>query len=517
MTDLLGKDPQELVDEIVGETVLPLPVELISVSVEEAVRIGAVDTLFYGRYFFPRTFRQKSPSFHRRICNIIERQGNRYVTVAVFRGGAKTTLLRVITSKRIAYGAARTILYISKSEDHAVKSVKWIKRRVEEQGTWARAFGLVPGPKWSETEIEIKNVITGETVTLIALGITGQTRGINVEDYRPDLIIVDDANDEENTATVDQREKISDLFFGAIAKSLASEVDAPLAQLILLQTPLDREDLVAQTIKDPRFVSEVCGCFDESGKSVWEDLYPTPSLVAEKDGYIGRNKLSIWLREMECKLVSPESSAFKAEWLQKWDLLPEGGVDYIGVDPTPPAREGAIVRLSHLDDAAIVVIRRYPTGAIYLRDYYVTKSPNPEEFAVKFMEMVMTFRPLLTGIETILFARVLKSFIDLKMRERAFFFPLISVEDKRKKDVRIRQAITGPASHRMLYVHASHTQFIEQFSSYPDTRHDDLLDALSIAIMLSENLVNVNDEAIEGQFRILESKIPALPRLRGSP
>ena len=76
---------------------------------------------------------------------------------------------------------------------------------------WPTVFGLSKVKKWSD-RAEIQRA-DGSVVTLIPKGITGQVRGIKIEDYRPDLIVVDDIDNEETTATETQRQKQSDLLY----------------------------------------------------------------------------------------------------------------------------------------------------------------------------------------------------------------------------------------------------------------------------------------------------------------
>ena len=245
------------------------------------IKAAAVDSDFYGRHFFPKACRQKTPGFHREIDDVIERPENRFVAIESYRGSAKTTRLRIFTSKRIAYGISRTILYMSDTETHAAKSLEWIKRNVEHNSTWAQTYRLSPGKKWTETDIEIVHGAFGHTVRVIALGITGQVRGINIDDHRPDLIIGDDLENEENTATPEQREKVSKLFFGAVEKSLVPASENIDAKMVLLGTPLHRDALVEVCRKDPNWVSRRYSCFDTRGVSRWEDRFPTEVLTKD--------------------------------------------------------------------------------------------------------------------------------------------------------------------------------------------------------------------------------------------
>ena len=125
------------------------------ITVDELVQLAAVDNQFFPHEFFPTTCRQESPQFHNEIWKLLEGKW-RLVNILVFRGGAKTSLLRMYTAKRIAYGLAHTILYIGKSEGHATRSIKWIKRAVQFNQKFSSVFRLSPGVKWQDTEAEIQ-------------------------------------------------------------------------------------------------------------------------------------------------------------------------------------------------------------------------------------------------------------------------------------------------------------------------------------------------------------------------
>jgi hypothetical protein len=484
-------------------------VENEEVSLEEIVQLAAVDNEFYGRHFFPKAIRQQSPPFHKKIDDLLDHPGNRHVAIKVFRGGAKTTKLRVFVSKRIAYGLSNTILFVSEAQDHSIKSIEWLQKAVMYNKQWADTFQLRPGKKWAGAEIEILHGVDEYPIRVIALGITGQTRGVNIDDYRPDLIIVDDPCDEENTATPEQREKISNLFFGALEKSLAPETENENAMMVLLQTPLNGEDLIEKCMIDPQWKTAAFSCFNGEGLSAWAARWTTKTLLADKAAHVNRNQLSLWMREMEVTVTAAELATFKEEWLQYWDILPEGMIVYIGIDPTPPPKDSDATVNPRLDDAVIMAIGLYQ-GNVYLLDYYATKSPNPDDFISKIFEFVTKYRPMRVGFESLLFARTTKFYIEKEMRRRSHYFTITPVEDKRKKPVRITQAITARASNKAIFVHRSHIEFIQQYIAYPNVNHDDYLDAFAIAIdMINPSLGD--DSFIEGEFQRLadeEARIP---------
>ncbi len=476
---------------------------------QEIIELAAVDTGFYCKHFFPKAFRQDSPEFHEEVFELLE-YGGRYVGLMIFRDGAKTTCARAFLSKRIAYATSRTIVVVGKSEDAACKTIDWLRKAIQFNTLWTETYGMEAGETFNTSHIIIEHKTMDCRIQVIALGIHGSVRGINLDDYRPDLILVDDPCDEENTATPEQRKKISDLFFGSLKNTLAPETDMPEAKIILLQTPLQADDLINQVSKDPEWKCVKFSIFDAEGRSRWESRWPTETMLAAKAASIARNQLSLWLREKEVTVISPESSWFKEEWLDYWDVLPDGGICYIGIDPTPPPKDLAqIVKNPKLDDAVILAIK-FHKGVIYIMDYFTVKSPQLEELSNEFFVYRRRFSPFKVGVETINYQRALKAHIEKEMHKRLEFTTISAIEDKRPKPARIAQAISDYASHRKIKCHRRMSAFIEQFTTYPQCSHDDILDALSIAIGL---IVPGLDSAIEGEFTVVNEEDPEVQQL----
>jgi hypothetical protein len=457
----------------------------------ELVRLAAIDSVFFSHTFFPRTVRARTPEFHRDIWEGLDNPLYRYFAAKVFRDGAKTSLLRLYAAKRISYFLSRTILFVGKGEDHAARSVEWLLNQVEGNRLWRNTFGLRPGRKWTRTEAEILHLVESEArgeevgTRVLAVGMSGQIRGINIEDHRSDLIIVDDPCDQENTATPDARQKTAEQFFGAIYQSLVSSEEAMLAKLVLLQTPLNAEDLISTVIKDPMWHGVSYGCFDEEGKSRWEERKPTKDLLREKEGFAARRQLSIWYREMECKIIAPEEAAFDATWLRHFSTAPEGGVVVLSIDPVPPPSELEIRKGLRGKDSEVLAAVKRVGDDYYVLDYRVNKGHTPEWTTSEFFSLALstTPRPMRVVVEAIAYQRTLAWILRRAMAAQRQFFPVEEVVDKRKKFDRIVDTLSGIASAGHLHVRPDQHELLDQFRSYPDVTHDDILDAVAMAVM----------------------------------
>jgi phage terminase large subunit-like protein len=497
-------------------------------SLEDCILLGAENTPFFGRVFFPRAVRMDSPKFHYTICKAVEDPANEKVAVKVLRGGAKTTLARIICAKRIAYGISKTILIVSETAEHSYETVKWLKHAVERGDIYARAFGLERGDKhtdpfngekytWRDDKIQIYHKQLGAIITVVGTGIFGQSRGLNIEDYRPDFILLDDIQDEDNAKTAEQRKKVNDRVYGAITNTLAPRSEAPNATILFIQTPIHKQDAIELAKEDPEWVYIEVGCFDENGESVWPERWSTEELRRKKQGFINRNQLSLWLKEWEVKVTDDELSYFKNAWIEDnyYEVYPDKMITYIGIDPTPPPKESdqlSSAALKDLDNFVITVIG-IQDGTVYVLDSWKAKSPYPAEVNNALFSLVAQWKPLAVGVETILFARTIKYDIEKEMLARRMFFRIMPIEDRRKKTIRIRQELTGLLSQGKLRLKKDMVDLIGELQSYPDVAHDDHLDSLAIALMC----MNPSDmDYIEGEFMEVED-YQVLENWRGCP
>lgn len=449
-------------------------------ELNDIIMLGAVDGIYYSHQWFPKTVRQSSPEFHKIVWQTLDDPENPFVALEMFRGSAKTTIMRLYISKRIAYGLSRTILLVGPEQKHPKRSLRWLKKQVEVNTAWASTFGLKKGSKWSEEEIEIINETSDCAIHVTALGMTGSTRGLNLDDYRPDFIGVDDPCDEENTGTDDQIEKTDALFFGGLQQGLAPRSEAPHAKMVLLQTSLAKKDLINKCHSDPTWKTVKLSVFDKHGQSVWEERFPTKELIKSKQAFISRNQIHYWLREMECKIVSAETAAFNTKLLKFYKYLPESMQVFVGVDP---ARETKLRTRAH--KAAIVAVG-VASGIAYLLEYWAEKNQNPEAIWQAYSTICLNWRPLMTGVESVAYQQTLAWYFQQRRVQTNMFIGAIKeVYDKRKKPDRIRQAFTGRLSQGTFQVKQTQTEFIEALTEYTDDVDIDVLDAGAIALDLA--------------------------------
>lgn len=456
---------------------------------DEVFALASSDPLFYDHYFFPRAFRQPDPPYGRELCGWLEHPDHRYIAVQIFRGGSKTTRLRSLVSKRIAFATSRTILYVGKSDDHANNSVMWINKAIRFNNRWSETFGLSKGTRFNQGVLEIHHNIAGHDIYITGAGITGSLRGINFDDYRPDLIILDDIIDRESVHTARARKKVTDLVHGDIKESLEAATDNPHAKLVLLETPLDANDPGEQAKTDPLWTFYRISCWTreteelmlESQVSSWPDRYPSEMLRKEKKAAIETNRLYLFVREKECKLISPETSSFREEWLQYYDVEPPRHEMHVvmRIDPVPPPSPQQILDgLAKKDYECFAVVGAWQ-GNFYLLEYRLNRGHEPDWSVKSFFELAQRWRPRHIGVESTAYQRTLAALFRMAMRLRRQYFTVDEIDDKRAKHDKVVDGLHGPASERKLFIRKGHHEFKDQFGRHPDIEHDDLIETVA--------------------------------------
>lgn len=480
-----------------------------SISQAELVKLGAVDTELFARSFFPTTFRNPSPKFGKEIWDVLDDPRVRLANIIAFRGSSKTTRLRVFCAKRIAYGISRTIVYIGASETKAVESVNWIRNRIDRNVNFRTTFGLKRGQKWEETQIEIEHETFGHTIRVMGFGITGSIRGINIDDHRPDLIIVDDPQTDETAATEGAREKLDDLILGAVKNSLAPIIDEPNAKMVMNITPQHPDDVSQKALRDPQWTSRVYPCWTketmdlevDSQESSWPERFPTKGLREDKKAALQRNKLSLFTREMECRLTSKESSSFLIPWLNvraTSNSAPRGRYAILAIDPVPPPSPRQMARNLQGKDFEAHYVWCRDGGDYHLCDFARSRGHDPSWTTATALTLARKWRVSRIVIDAVAYQRSLKWILEQAMQRTRTYYQVIPIADGMKKFARITNVFGGLGSDGRIFIGPEHTIFASQFERYGPTYNDidDDIDASALAVQELSNpyLERVDDK-----------------------
>lgn len=477
------------------------------VDLNELVRLCATDGELFCRTFFKSAFRQASPPFHRELWADWIDTSCELSAIAVFRGGAKTTLFRAFVAWCMAYRVSHTIAYIGVSQNKAQETGDWIRSAIEGSSAdglqFAQLYGLRPGPVWNSERLDVlcrSSHGQPETkISMVSVGITSSIRGLNINNFRPDLICLDDIQSEENVGTPEQIEKTNQLVYASIRNTMASKVDAPNRKMAMLQTPMQPRDLISSAENDPEWRFKRVSARGENGKSVWEAGLPTAELDAKEENYQRRYQYAYFAREYLCINVPDQGQFFQQSDLRFYEVPPTDLLTVYAIDPVPPPSKSQVEKgLAKKDFEAHCVVGINSAKDVYLLEYSISKNHQPDWSSAKFFEFTAKWKPIRVRVHAVAYETTLKWILDEAMRKKGIFHAVENWNDRRPKPVKIRQSLSGLAAHNKLYVRREMTEFLQQWAMYPGVEHDDVIDVVAVAVSLVLELAGGDYE--DGRF-----------------
>ena len=250
--------------------------------------------------FFLEPFEQKLyfhevPAFHVDIFQSMITTEHEKSVYAVPRDHAKSTLAKLAAVYYFLYTDVSFILYVSNTASVAIAAVRDIIGFFECE----RSVLLYGKPDYIVEQLGIGYIrfrMPGLNKELIlkAQGAGQQVRGTNINNRRPQLAIIDDLEDYDNTETPEQRKKLRKWFYGTFMKAM----DAFGHKLIQLGNMVSSEGLLALHCHSPEWQSRLYGAILADGQPLWKAKFPLRKLLSDYTSYQRIGEGPTWLAEM---------------------------------------------------------------------------------------------------------------------------------------------------------------------------------------------------------------------------
>ena len=316
------------------------------------------------------------------------------------------------------------------------------------------------------------NYHNGSSVRIEAYGKGAAVRGLSWGSKRPDLVIIDDPQDEddaksETITSGDWDWFLSDVYF------LGQQ-----SRIFLIGNNLGENCIIERVIRSGarlKFTTRRIPILTEDGKSAWPDKWPLKAIEAEREAFSQENKLDLWYRNKMCETISPDSQKFKREYFRYYDQVKN--MRELNIYTTVDL---AISQKANADYSAVVTVGVNTDGHWFVLDVeYGRYDPTTTMDAI--FSAVKKWHPLTVGIEAVAYQSALQHFLEKEMPRRGIFFRITPLKAEKKKELRI-DAIQPRFSVGSVWFRsgASWLDKIEsELLAYPHGAHDDVIDALA--------------------------------------
>lgn len=272
-------------------------------SQAEVQKLLKEDGEFFIEFFLAEELTSPVPFFHYgEIWPLLTNTALPRVLLAIPRDHAKTTLSKLAVVWYFLFTNHRFCVYLSNTNTIAKNACKDIMGYFNNPNFIA-TYGKIKILKESETdslwifEITMPDQRVKKCI-LRAVGAGQQMRGINIDNQRPDIAVVDDVEDNENTESETLQKKLDKWIFGPFIKALARQ-----KKIIWLGNMLQKTSLLARLSQRPNWNPVVFGCMvkdSESGelRPLWPERWPMDELIEDFNEYKELGLIETWMCEM---------------------------------------------------------------------------------------------------------------------------------------------------------------------------------------------------------------------------
>jgi predicted phage terminase large subunit-like protein len=305
--------------------------------------------------FFP--MEHKLADFHYEFFRIAQDDSIKCASVMAFRFSGKSTILNTAYIIWAIMGSPKMkfIVLASQTQRQAQMHLRNIRREIEANWLLRKIFG--PFQEGTEEWRSSQLVIPKYNAMIVAMSVEESKRGIRYGTHRPDLIVVDDAEDLTSTQTQEGRDKIYKWLTGELV-TIGDENTkiVYLGNIVHNDAALVRIEQRIKSGATPGVAMRIPIVTSE-GISAWRERFPDQ---ASLDALRQKFDPSTWHREFLLKPVPLEEQIIKPEDIQYYDEISEHAYSCMNVHGV----DLAISQKETADYTAIVsgVTYRYLNG-----------------------------------------------------------------------------------------------------------------------------------------------------------
>lgn len=515
-------------------------------------KLGAIDLEYFGRAYLAHYFIRKSPAFHGELDRIwrdgvmkgldptaaaaeISRADGCRRAIEAPRGHAKSTTFTFKDSIHAAvYAYKHYEIILSDSSEQAEGFLADIKTELEENAALREDFGELEGRVWKASVILLAN---GSKIEAIGSG--KKIRGRRHKQWRPDLILCDDLENDENVNTPEQRRKLLSWFDKAV-----SECGDTYTDIVYIGTLLHYDSLLANVFRKPSYETRkyqgVIHWADNTELwDAWEALYTRLSdpnhketarafyeanreAMLEGTAVLWEEKWSYYAlmckridigpaafnSEIQNDPIDPDNCTFQEEWFDFWDDEGKQQPDFsnprflfVG------ANDPSLGKNKKSDTSSIFALAKDTvTGYLYVVIADVAKR-KPDQIIEDALEASRRLkrdfkRPYYKfGVETVQFQYYFAEIMRQRAAEAGEYLPIEEINSIQNKDARI-QSLQPFVKNGYIKFSRKHKTLLKQMTEYPMGKNDDAPDGLQMAVSLALSVKvgrRVNYESVQGR------------------
>lgn len=479
----------------------------VQMDTEQIVYALEHDCEFLLNFFLAEELDFPVPEFHKSSWKLLTSTALRRIALALPREHAKTTLARLAVVWYLLFTDLRFILYVSNTATVAAESCKVIMDFMRSDN-FVSVFGEVEFLTEQDQRGFYKFVLrrllpngqVKEKVCILKpLGAGQQIRGLNIDNVRPELTVVDDLEDEANAGSDTLIQKLKNWFYGSFLKALSKKR----SKIIYLGNMLSNKSLLHSFCQDDSgWAYSRSGCLLSNGEPLWPDLWPIEEIRQDFLDYQREGMIATWFAEMMNIPVAGGGGIIQGEDIRYVEPIVPGQQQaaFITIDP-------AFKQKSWNDNTAIVCHALY--NSIWRPVEYISGKYTPDQIFYLTVQMAIKWRTRVVGIEAAGYQEALKFIFDVLTQTHTQRLEVVMVSHgNRAKTERLSSWCAFIRKYIWALVEGDFA-ITEQLLAYDPTKtnnKDDLIDACAMGpTMVDQYLPIILQQYAMGETNMIQT------------
>lgn len=460
---------------------------------------------FFARTYFPHYIKHGNAVLHdylyKRLPELVDAPEGQHEAIAAPRGNAKSTLVtQIFTIWCVVTGRKRYPIIIMDAFDQAATMLEAIKAELAFNPRLAMDFPQATGQGrvW-----QVGTIVTTNDCKIQVFGSGKRMRGLRHGPHRPDLVVCDDLENDENVRSPEQRDKLESWLKKTVL-SLGPADDT--MDVIVIGTILHYDSVLSRLLRNPlwrrrKFQSIIEWPHRMDLWDRWEELLlnnddegaAALAFYQERKEEMERGAVICWpsgqpLYRLMVKRARDGHSAFDSEQqndpisgddapfanvIQFWVNRLSEWVFYGSCDPSL-GKKGP-----RRDPSAILVGGgNRNTGILDVVEAKIAKRV-PDKIISDVIEMQREYNCLAWVVEAVQFQEFMRTELVKRSAILGVPVPAMPVTPHADKDLRI-ESLQPHMANGLIRLHPSQATLIAQLRHWPMADHDDGPDALQM-------------------------------------
>lgn len=450
---------------------------------------GFVEVFLRGRFDNPAEI----PDFHRTIW-AMACSPERRVAFAAPRAHAKSTsLTHSYLLACLLFGVRDFALIISDTETQAIQFLNDIKVELKENDELIKEFGVKKFLRDTETDISVS--CHAGKFRIIAKGSEQKVRGLKWRNRRPNLVICDDFENDEQVLNRERRRKFQKWFQNALMPVGSDDCIFRVAGTILHE-----DSMLERLLTDKMWVSHRFRAHNEDfTELLWPERFPKERLLEIRAQYASQGNLDGYSQEYLNTPIEADNAFFKNEW-----FVPMNESDFVSPKRYFISADLAVSQAQYADYTCFVVGGVDENNIIHIVECQYGRWDSMQT-TDKLFALVREYEPEDIYIEQGAIEKSIGPLINGEMIKRNYYFNITTIsstKDKmsRAQTIKARMKVGGVKFD----VNSNWIDDLkDEMMKFPRGKHDDKVDAMSLLGLKLQDLLSSStpEEILEEEYQ----------------